>query len=749
MSVKSVKSRWLLSGSIVSLGLALPLCTQVLAQSSDTIDVVTVTASKFGATDIEKTPITMTAVSGATLTDRAVTNALELTSQVPGLVVDPGSSSPTVTIRGVGQDQFNIEAENSVAVYVDGVYVSRNPGDLLPFNDLQQVEVLKGPQAATYGRNATGGAILYTTVLPEAGFDSEVSAGYSSFDGRNGYASFNDGTDELAGRVSVYYTADDGFVKNIFRDTEQDGMNAAGMRASILFQPTSNLQIVARANYDTDFTSYSAQGLIGGNGAGGLFGGTAIQYDQHVWETNQDFPTPERNTRDLTASLTADLDLGWVKIKSISAYSWLRYIDKNEYDQTNVPYLNADLADEDSLQLTQELQLNGDIGRLHWLGGGFYLHENASEILDVDFATQLLGPLGALSDNNNFQTTTSAAGFAALKYDITDHIRLDGGIRYTDDQKLVTGIHAVTTGGSTFDTCDNSFSKSWGSTTYDVGADADISDNSLGYAKYSHGFKAGGFGSQGCPNPYNPESINAYEVGFKNKFFGDQLVLNVAGFYYDYSDMQVTSITLIPGTTITVSDIENAAKSTVYGLDTDFKDIITQHLTADGGFTWLPQANYQSFTTYDPYVAAFAQFGVPEPAVLAAHGTPIGGGYYNLAGNRLNRAPDFNGIFGLQYADDLPMMSGWNYTIRGELNYISSQQYSPFNRAASLEPGRLLVNANLTLASQNGLSVRAYVKNLFNKFYAADRYDNATILAEPYEYGRPREGGIELVYDFQ
>ncbi len=720
-----------------------------LAQATDTIETVTVTASKFGATDLEKTPITMTAVSGDTLADRAVTDALELTSEVPGLVLDPNSSSPTITIRGVGQDQYDLEAENSVAVYVDGVYISRNQADLIPFNDLQELEVLKGPQAATYGRNATGGAMLYTTKLPEPGLSGEVSAGYSSFDGRNVYGSFNDGSDELAGRVSAYYRADDGFVRDIDRNAEEDGINASGVRTSLLFKPTSNFQIVARANYDTEFTSESAQGLIGGNGAGGLFGGTAIQYDQHVWESNQDYPTPERNTRDLTGSITADLDLGWVKVKSISAYSWMRYIDKNEYDQTNAPYLIVPLADEDAQQVSEEVQLNGDLGSLHWLAGGFFLHEDGRDEEIIDFATQLLGPAGALVNDYDVQNTTSGAGFLALKYDVTDHVRVSGGIRYTDDTKEVTGVHLVTTGGTTIQTCDNQFSKSWSSTTYDVGADADIGENSLAYAKLSHGFKAGGFGSSGCPDPYSPEQINAYEAGLKNKFFDDRLVLNLAGFYYKYSDMQVTSITLVPGTTVTIENIENAAKSTIYGMDTDFKGLVTSKFSVDGGFTWLPRANYDSFTTYDPYVAAFQQFGLPEPSSLMAHGTPVPGGDYNLAGNRLNRAPTFNGILGLEYDDSIAALSGWNYSVRGELSYISAQQYSPFNREASLEPGRLLVNANMTLANNNGISVRAYVKNLFNKFYAADRLDNATILAEPFEFGRPREAGLELVYDFQ
>jgi iron complex outermembrane receptor protein len=728
--------------------LLLALAQQIsrAAENTEGIPEIVVTATKYGETNLQTTPLTMDVVGTEELQLRQVHNAEDLVSQVPGLVFDQGSSSPRIALRGVSQDQFLIEAENPVATYVDGVYLTHNWALLVPYNDVERVEVLKGPQGATFGRNASGGALLYISKLPEPGFSGTVAGSYGSFNRREVYGALNGGQENLSARVSSYYDQDDGFVRNLFTGQELNARKQYGARGSVLFEPSETLKVVGRLSYDRLNTSFGAQGNVSSPGIGALFGGVGILYQQHEYDTESELLNPRRDSSSVIGSITADLDLGKVHVKSVSGYVRTRYIDVNDYDHTSIPFLLAPTV-ANARQYSEELQFSGDVSRLHWLAGAYYLNDKADDLLGVDAGTQLQIPGAALFTSQNQQLLRSTAGFVAAKVDVSDRSHLNAGYRYTKDEKTLQSVHILfPLGFPSLVTCDNTFNHSWSASTFEVGADTALTDNNFAYARYSRGFKAGGFASQACPNVYDPEKIDAFEVGLKNKLFEGHLVVNAAAFYYKYQNMQVSLITPIPGTFSTISNIGNAAESKIYGLDLDFRAGQTKGWSADGGLTWLPKASYERFVTFDPYVAAFGPFGGAVPPSLQAHGTVLPNNFYDLSGNRLNRAPKLMGILGSSYQANL--VSNWTYTVRVEGQYTGAQQYSPFNRTDTEEPGRFLANAYLTLANAGGFSINAYGKNLFNKFYAADRYDNSTILTVPFEYGRPREGGVEFVYSF-
>jgi iron complex outermembrane receptor protein len=727
---------------------------------------IVVTASKLGATNLSTTPITIEAISGDQLAARNVTGPQGLMSQVSGLIVDPGSSTPRIFIRGIGQDLFLIGTEGGVAVYQDGVYISRVNAILAPFNDLADVEVLKGPQGASFGRNATGGAVLYNSRLPEQGFSGEVTLGGGSNQDGNFFSYITGGSQELSGRLAAYANYDDGYVKNAFLNKEEDGVHQIDLRGTVLYQPEWNdkLQAILRVQFDDEHTTISAQDPIGIPGIGALFGGQYVLYNEHSWTTASNI-YPFTDTQTGIYSATVNYDLGVAQLKSITGLVTMIWNNRGDYDDTTAPFLQSDATPINDTEITQEFDVTGQVGQLKWAAGMFYLHEKTRQDETIDYGSEVLPPgEGTFILDYHTQRLQSGAAFTELKYSVTDHFRINGGIRFTRDTKEFTydnyynlGATGGVPNGLTVNVCDATYSAGFNSWTGDFGADYDLTDTSFAYARYSKGFKAGGFGDNVCGNVYKPETVHAYEIGVKNNFLDRRLTLNASAFFYNYDDMQVSVILPTGGAgSPTLSGVANAGRSQIAGLDLDSIAKIGDSWTTNLGFSWLPIAKYLQFNSQDPYATSYADFGLPTPAGLvprnsgvsdcaAINGQP--NCVYNLATNRLNRSPKYSAVFGTEYTTPLP--ANLTLTGRGEVNYVSGQYYSVFNSPLSLEPQHGLVDLIATLAKPDAhWALKFFVTNLCDKFYYTGRIDNATILTESGEFGRPREFGAKFTQKF-
>ena len=735
-----------------------------LGANAGGLEEIVVTATKFGATNLSTTPITIEAISGDQLAARDVTGPAGLMSQVSGLIVDPGSSTPRIFIRGIGQDLFLIGTEGGVAVYQDGVYISRVNAILAPFNDLADVEVLKGPQGASFGRNATGGAVLYNSKLPEHGFSGEVTVGGGSNQDGNIFTYLTGGTQELSGRLAAYANYDDGYVKNTFLDKQEDGIHQIDLRGTLLYQPNDKLQAILRLQFDDQHTTISAQNPIGLPGIGALFGGQYVLYNEHSWTTASNI-YPFTDTQTGIYSATVNYDLGNAQLKSITGVVTMLWNNRGDYDDTSAPYLASYAAPINDTEVTQEFDLTGQVGQLKWAAGMFYLHEKTRQDETIDYGSQIL-PLGegTFILDYHWQTLQSGAAFTELKYSVTDQFRINGGVRFTRDTKKFTydnfynlGATGGVPNGTTVNVCNATYSAGWNSWTGDLSLDYDLAENSFAYARYSKGFKAGGFGDNVCGNVYQPETVNAYEVGVKNSFLDRHLTLNASAFFYNYDNMQVSVIVPTGGAgSPTLSGVANAGRSQIAGLDLDAVAKVGESWTSNLGFSWLPIAKYLQFNSQDPYVTSYADFGLPTPPGLTPRNSgtydcaPVNGQpncVYNLATNRLNRSPKYSAVFGTEYTTSLP--AGLTLTGRGEVSYVSGQYYSVFNSPLSLEPQHGIVNLLATLAKPEAKwAVKVFVTNLCDKFYYTGRYDNATVLTESGEFGRPREFGAKITKKF-
>jgi iron complex outermembrane receptor protein len=732
--------------------------------NADSLAEIVVTATKFGASELQKTPITINAISGDQLAERDVTGPQGLMSQVSGLMVDPGSSSPRIFIRGIGQDLFDIGTEGGVAVYQDGVYISRVQAIFSPFNDLADVEVLKGPQGASFGRNATGGAVLYNSNLPESGFSGEVTVGGGSNQDGNLFSYVTGGTQELSGRLAAYANYDGGYVKNTLLDKEEDGVHQIDLRGTMLYQPNDALRVILRLQFDDEHSTMSAQDPIGIPGIGALFGGQYVLYNEHSWTTASDV-YPFTDTQTGIYSATVNYNLGNAQLKSITGLVTMIWNNRGDYDDSTAEYLTSTAAPINDTEFTQEFDLTGQVDRLQWAAGMFYLHEKTRQDETIDYGSQILPyPEGTFIIDHHWQTLQSGAAFTELKYSAMDQLRISGGIRFTRDTKSFTyenfynvGATGGVPNGTMVNVCDATYSAGFNSWTGDLSADYDLAQNSLAYVRYSRGFKAGGFSDNVCGDAYKPETVNAYEIGVKNNFFDRRLTLNASAFFYNYDDMQVSVIVPTGGAgSPTLTSVANAARSQIAGLDLDLVAKPVRNWTTNLGFSWLPIAKYLQFNSQDPYVTSYADFGMPTPAGLLPRNSgvydcaPINGQpncVYNLATNRLNRSPKYSAAFGTEYTTNLT--AAFTLTGRGEVDYVSGQYYSVFNSPFSQEPQHGLVNLLATLAKpEDKWSVKVFVTNLCNKFYYTGRYDNATILTESGEFGRPREFGAKFTKKF-
>ena len=231
-----MKTFWLM-------GCALAALSTGAARAQDntaTVEEIVVTAQK-RSENLQDVPVALTAITGQALANQGVNNVVALNNLAPGLRVSSGdaAANPKIFIRGVGLSDFNPNSSSGVGVYVDGVYIGSPLAQMAGFFDLQQVEVLRGPQGTLYGRNTNGGAINVTTKRPTQTFTADVAAEYATYDAVNLTAAVGGPIvqDKLAFRVAGQYVADDGFTYNRVTGNDVNATDYWAGRAQLLFTP--------------------------------------------------------------------------------------------------------------------------------------------------------------------------------------------------------------------------------------------------------------------------------------------------------------------------------------------------------------------------------------------------------------------------------------------------------------------------------------------------------------------------------
>ena len=676
------------------------VATPVAEAQEEVIEEIVVTATKRGETALMDTPITINVVTGDDLKFREIRNPEDLRTAVSGLYIDEGSSTPRVAIRGVGFDNFQIQAENGVTTYVDGVVVQRTQAVLGGFLDLAQIEVFKGPQGSAFGRNATGGAINLITAKPQDGVSGEFSAGVGSFQRREFSGVVNSGGDTFGIRIAGSWEEDDGYIDNLATGTDNlNSREQALGRIALSWAPSDAVSVdysLSHTNYEAvapgqDHTVIESAGVA--MFLGSVLGLTPLTtppagvLSDDYTVVNRIDPLTDRET-DLHA-LTIEFDLGWATLKSISGY-----IDFDSLWRSDVGLpggfaeglVSVRFFDIDADQFSQELLLSGETDSLNWIVGAYYLKEDAEDNTEYDLNIAVANglPVGTFFQIMNGQELTSYAFFADGQYEVTDRWRLNGGIRWTDDEKKAYGNQAnivtpfFTVPGASLD----GFEVADTAVTWQVGLEYDLSEDVFSYLRIAEGYKAGGINNN-TGSFYDPEKLISYEVGVKGRL-ADDFSFAVAGFHSTYENIQLfINPPGAPGT----PDIINAAEATIAGFDLDMDWRLTDLFSIDAQLTWLAEAEYDDFLAFDGVMGAVTDF----------------------SGEALNRSPEFTGVFGVNL--DHALTDRVQLRARAELYVTSEIAYSFLHPArpdgALTQDGYELFNAYLTVTFDENLEVRA------------------------------------------
>jgi iron complex outermembrane receptor protein len=596
------------------------------------LDEIVVTAQRRSERAID-VPMSITATSGAELERTGVSSTGDLSQVTPGLVTPSVGLAFTPAIRGVTSVSTSPGDETNVALYLDDVYIGAPIAGLFEFRDLDRIEVLKGPQGTLFGRNATGGAIRLVTLTPSFTPEANVSVDYGvEFDRVKTSAYATGGlSDKVAVSGAVYYVDDHGYIEGIGPDAGQNfGKDYdLGGRVKSLIKPTDDLAITlsadTTAHHDSIIYAWvpRASNFLYKNTPGAVIGGDY----QYSGSTD---PLAQLNGWGTSAS--ADwTPPGGTEIRSITAVRDVQGLYRTDTDRINLDIGGLQLR-QDQLNVSQELIFSTAADRLFsFVGGLYYYHARAWNPYFDTYAGN--APTGTVTTSfTNNVHTNSYAGYGELTFNPTSRLHLTAGGRYTSEKKDIDFRFLVRAAGL----ASQEEEHTWVSPTYRAVARFDLTDNSNVYFSASDGFKSGVFNAYAYPVvAVQPEKINAYEVGFKGEFAG--LTATLAGFAYNYSDIQVQGQSQIGG--VFVVTLTNAAAARIRGLEADLQGHIVEHLKFDIGASALPTAEYSNYRT--------AQVFVPQ-ALGNLDVVP-----YDATGSRTIRSPKFQGDARLDYTNDL------------------------------------------------------------------------------------------------
>jgi len=687
--------------SSVLFGSALVSVTAMAQEAEDfAIEEILVTAQKRSET-LQEVPIAISVFSSDSIDQTGVMELRDLTEYIPNVTITQGTDfGAQINIRGVGANSRNIGFDSRVGVYLDGVYLGQGPALNQDLVDLEQIEVLRGPQGTLFGKNTVAGAVNMISVKPTQEFEGSVTANVFNYDGLElkGMINIPMG-DIVSARISLSHRERDGFVKNVYEPNHVPGtitlpvpgfptfplplappvcMAAFGIPTppgcSALGPDVQPNTKPLMNNVDTD--SYRAQLRIAPNekldiniAVDGLesdrimvngepftdtFGSTIDRFAPEPLEVS--FSEDSWETRDIFgANLNIDyaLDNGH-SFRSITAYRDTEMIHHNDTDASAIDFLFIDYTD-DYQQTTQEFQwISPDDGKLKYVAGFYYYNQDSTTIRDAQTGNGgwLFGAFkgwGAFNDGD--VETDSWALFLNASYDFNERWTLGLGFRYSDETKDVVwhldgsrsgafGIGSTEPGGYIDSDTYTNFAPM-------ISLGYALGDNTNIYGKYSTGFKSGGFNLDYITQAdldagiiFDEETVDSYELGLKSVFLDGRLQFNAAAFIANYQDYQVNQFFDLG------FDEETGAQLTSIRI-TNAAEVDTSGLEFE--LTYNVTANLTLNATLGLLDATFADFpGGTSEEVPDDSGNPVKVPV-NAKGNELPLAPSVNGTFGVQH----------------------------------------------------------------------------------------------------
>ncbi|MDO7842313.1 TonB-dependent receptor [Sphingomonas immobilis] len=675
---------------------------------------------------LQDVPISISAFSAATLQNSGIQSSKELAQVVPGFNFAQSSFSPQPTIRGIGTRGVGAGDESVVPVYIDGVYQPFLASSVMELNNIDRIEVLRGPQGALLGRNSTGGAINIITTTPSAQEAFKASASYGNYDEvlLKGYAT--GGNDVIAADLAVLYKDDNGYLKNLQGGPNRGDTNGFSIRGKVRVRPTENLDLIFSVSHNTmrDSLATSAQPLNRNTTA--LVRNPAVLIPTGPFETSTN--GGDSRFQQNAGSLTAIFHAGFADITAITGVDRSQLDILSDNDATAQP-VSLQKVNYYSNSIVQELYASSTTGRLDWIVGGTYFQATAGNNPSQVITTSAAGVTTAATNIVSVVTTDSIAAYAQLTYHLTDALSITAAGRYTSEIRGfdITNLN-LTTNNERFGRKRFSQFTPSGTIQYKFSDDANV------YLKAGQGFKSGIFASSTFPSgsanpvPVNPETVTQYEIGGKFKM-APWLRGTIAAFYTDYSDLQVN----VRNPVTLASDLQNAGAARLYGGEAELFANPVQGLNLRFGMSLL----HGTYTSYPG-----AQVTTP---ILSAGGVPTGGNatvFIDATGKNIIRTPFITVSGGFDYAFDI---GAGKITTAANVYYSGKQYWEASNRV--VQPGYTLINGEVGWRPAGGhYKVAVWVQNLLDT--AHQLYILSSASGDTQVFAKPRTYGVRVGVDF-
>ncbi|KFZ36577.1 hypothetical protein HR45_15720 [Shewanella mangrovi] len=711
------------------------------AEKENSIEKIVVTASK-RSERLQDVALSMAVLDAKALAETGKSKLADYFAEIPGLSYVSSAMSSTIVMRGVGTDA-GIGTRPTSGVTIDDVpYGSATNTGVIPDldpSDIQQIEVLRGPQGTLYGASSMGGLVKYVSVDPNASYATGhfELGGASAAHGSTGHSIRASGnlpvTDDFAIRMSGFKREDPAYLTNT-RDGSDNSIESDGGRIAMIWHMTDDWTFRSSAmfqNTSQDNTAYAD-----------VTSELEPIYGQYEHSRGVDTDSFAGQTRFYTAKLTGDL--GWGTFDSITGYTEHRAAAKQDVGYTSIGNFAPMFAnmfglgyqeagafidnryDED--KISQEFRLSSkDDVRFQWQVGLFYTKESVDSTQTFYLSDNASGDYFAdvpLLTSLGDDSYKESAIFVNTTYKITDQWDVTVGGRFAKNKIEGTGYG----GGMLTDESTTTDSYSDDVFTYLLATRYHFNEDMMLFGRISSGYRAGGGNStivEGIPESYDSDSLVSYEVGFKGGFFENALNLNATAYYIDWSDLQISQVDLTYGSSYTT----NAGKAASQGLELGM------------GYTFLE--DWQFNVNY-----AFTDASLAEDIPGYVEGSTA----YGKDGDRMPFSAKNSGTVSLQHSFDLG--NGSQLSIGGNVTYMGDR-YMQFTQSADISrihlPSYTTVGLSSTLKSGDW-SLTVYANNLFDEvgYISANRRGTATA-ATDVNYGavviQPQTIGLTLAWD--
>ncbi|WP_035651875.1 TonB-dependent receptor [Flavobacterium sp. ASV13] len=700
---------------------------------------------------VQDVPIAISVITGKQAEQTGAFNVNRIKELVPSVQLYSSNPRNTgINIRSLGSPfgLTNDGIDPGVGFYVDGVYYARPAATTLDFIDVEQIEVLRGPQGSLFGKNTTSGAFNITTRKPSFSTGADFEVSYGNYNFLQAKASVTGALGKkVAGRISFSGTQRDGLIDNVATGRPTNTLNNQGVRGQLLWTPSVNTNIILAADITTQRPDGYAQVVAG---VAPTQRAAYRQFDAIIKDLNYQLPslnafdrkidqdTPWRSNQDMGGiSLNIDTKVGPGTLTSTTAWRFWNWDPSNDRDFTGLQVLAKSQNPTRQTQITQEVRYAGQLtSKVSGVAGVFFIDQTSqtdgteeSGNAQWRFAQSSTSPLWktpGLFEGYGIKTdarirASSAAVFGQIDWAITERLHVLPGLRYNFDKKDAHYSRLTYGGLQTNDPAlialkksvysDQAFDSSTDNTDFsgNLTLTYKVTDKINAYATYAKSYKPVGVNVAGLPtdskgNPLldlaviKPEKVNHYEVGVKTSPFKNS-IFNLTFFNTDIKDFQTNVQAAELG--VNRGYLANADKVRVRGAELDASFVFSSHLTVNAAATYT-DGKYVKFTN--------------APLPLEETGAPVS--FKDVSGTDLPGASRWAGSLGGELSDNATFFGNRGKIFVALDSYARSEfSSSPSASKYLVVPGYAIFNARLGFRASQGLSVHFWGRNLLNKDY--------------------------------